>query len=212
MVAPCSLMACEALSYVFADLQMDDSSFPALSNLSGSARGMQLELHIFGSIIRLSSRNTIIQVCKARTPNSKPDVGIRLSATTMRMTRSEDLGDIEALPGQRSLWIPKSEQSRFDGVVMPALEDLGTEAMIVFDPSVTEPYEIERRKKATVLSVLCAKLNQRFPQACSAVPLVIWDGDLSSLGRSAKKSIVRNMPENVVIMDRAGLRALGVKL
>ena len=41
---------------------------------------------------------------------------------------------------------------------------------------------------------------------------MLWDGDLSQLSRSDVQRVVQEMPEEAMIMDRRGLRALGVPL
>jgi microsomal dipeptidase-like Zn-dependent dipeptidase len=40
----------------------------------------------------------------------------------------------------------------------------------------------------------------------------MWDGDVSSLQREDGAKPVQDMPDDVMIMDRAGLRALGLVL
>jgi hypothetical protein len=209
MVVPCSLMASDALSYVFAHLRVEDDHMP-LSQWNGAERGFQFELRVLRAIVRQGALSQHVRVHRACSPGSVSD--LYLGASVIQTSRLDDLSDIEALPGQKSLWIPSKSNSPFDGIIMPALEQLGIDPIVVFDPSVTEPYDVERRKKAKKLSELCGVLKQRLKLACSPVPLVMWDGDVSSLQREDGAKPVQDMPDDVMIMDRAGLRALGLVL
>jgi hypothetical protein len=206
-VTPCSQMACEALSYVFDFLLTDETPLREESN--GAKRGFQLEQRFFHAMM-LPTNARSFKVHPARSPGS--DCFVKLGASLMQTTRCEDLSDIEPIPTKRSLWIPSSSTSVFDGILMPALEDIGAEPIVVFDPSVTEPYETDRRVKAKRLNALCDIMKLRFESKCSPVPLVIWDGELSSLERPEGDKLCEDMPKDVMIMDRGGLRSLGLAL
>jgi hypothetical protein len=207
-VTPCSLMACEALSYLFANLQSEDQP---LSRLHGADRGIELERQILRAIMRIGSVPLNFTVHRARSPSSTSE--LLLGATVVQTTDCDKLSDIVALPAKRSLWIPSSPMSEFDGILMPAYENLSTQPMVVFDPSVTDPYVVKRREKAHKLVKFCGILQEKYSEACPPVPLVMWDGDLSSLELSDEvDKLAEGMPADVMIMDRSGLRALKVVL
>ena len=96
---------------------------------------------------------------------------------------------------------------------MPALEKIGNEPMVVLDCSdFSIPLEAEQGSKAKKLFELCGVLGQLFPSAPSPVPLLMWDVDLTLLTSAADQSVLQGMPKGMMIMDRDGLRSMGLVL
>jgi hypothetical protein len=226
-VAPCSLIANEALCSTFACVQ--GSSAPSQRYLAGGARDIQLEMDIFRSIARHGvlkpedNRWSISYTCVGIYPANLPYVDnfdsrehpyAILGASVILVTRHDDLRDVVALPGQRSLWIyaqPPMSPARSGGIVMPPLEKLGTESIVVFESSTAQPYDVQRRHHAAALCVQCELLQRRYPRARAPVPVVMWDGELASLQQSVDQDAIRSMPAGVMMIGRAGLRVLGVR-
>lgn len=94
---------------------------------------------------------------------------------------------------------------------MPALEKLGRKPIIVFDSlDLSIPCAVTGGYKTTSMLELCAVLKQRFPTAPSPVPLLMWDIELSSFKSEADQSVLQDLPKGVLIMDRDGLRSMGL--
>ena len=211
---PCSLLAHEALCAVYSNLCADADSPTALCALSlappHAERGFNLERQVFAGIV---SSPVAVPMTLARDHTRLQQQYLLFGgASLIQTTKEPDASDVQPMSGMRVLWIPKEPNATFDGIVMPSLEKMNSaeEPIFVFDPSVTQPFDLERRNKAKTLSKLCGKLRSRFGETTTVIPLLIWDGNLADLG--THDATHDSMPEDAMIMDRRGLQQLGVRL
>jgi hypothetical protein len=202
LVWPVSEQARLALHSLYA--QVAPSTLPPLSRAaSSSERCFLFQRYVLASM--LSDKALDMLMFRANSPEVKQCV--RMDAVTSRIRPQSDedlLALLTSHPTMRVIWSSKVETCRFCGVLMPPISDPSA-PIVIFDSSVTSPYESNRVKQMNELSTtFAAVLRKRFPERPVQV-VAFWSEDFES-AKHRKSTLKKITSVDVFVADRALLR------
>lgn len=187
-----------------------------LQSLEGELRGFELERQVIEFLAPSKKLLT------ATTLNSKPCPAVNAHADLALPLQSinEDLRS----GALATLFVPLSKNFACDAITVPAINHIGTEAIVVWECSVTDPREASRVDKVKAWfdpDGIIAQIRSAFP-GCSVVCALCFDGKLSAgkhtkfaeLDKAAAAVTSGNRGASVTfaVISQVGLRLLGVKL
>jgi hypothetical protein len=202
LVLPVSEQARLALHALYA--QVAPRALPRLSEIeTSSERGHQFERYVLASM--LSDAPLHMLMPQANSPDVKKPIRMDAVVTYYHPeTNTALLDKLESHPTMRAIWKSKDEQCIFDGVLMPPESDPSS-PIVIFDPSLTSPYENDRVEKVNKLAgPFAAVLREKFPRRPVHV-VAFWSEDLKSI-KPRHSTIKKITSTDVFIADRELLR------